>query len=104
MQRNAFPIPGYSWIETAIIAKWSLNEAWQYCVQVLDQRLKDQQLQVEEKIRIEEMYASFFHQAFYTGVKTKADVVLLIRNTRKMLSLLKKLDETTWAKFISGHM
>jgi hypothetical protein len=95
-----FRLASETWVETAIVAKWALYEAWHYCVEVLDQRLKYQLIPVEEKMKMEEMYTSFFHQAFYAEVKTKADIEMLVKNARKMLSMLKKLDETIWAKFM----
>ena len=100
MQNTGFSIAPDAWVETAIVAKWALNEAWLYCIEVLDHRLKYRQITVEEKRKIEEMYTAFFQQAFYTAVKTKADVDRLVKNTRKMLSMLKKLDETAWTGFM----
>jgi len=90
MQTIGLPIARDNWIETAIVAKWTLNEAWLNCVEVLDQRLKYQQLLISEKMKMEEMYTAFFQQAFYSEVKTKADIHMLVKNTRKMLSMLKK--------------
>jgi hypothetical protein len=89
-----------TWVDTAIVAKWALHEAWLYCVEVLEKRLKDGQISAEEKMKLDEMYTAFFHQAFYAAVKTKADFDKLVRNCRKMLSMLKNLDQDTWARFI----
>ena len=103
MQGISLPSDQATWVETAIVAKWSLQEAWHYCIEVLDQRLKDRQIAAQEKKKLEEMYTAFFQQAFYTQVKTKTDIVMLVQNSRKMLSMLKKLDQDTWTRFMLSN-
>lgn len=100
MQGIGFLSDQSTWVETAIVAKWALHEAWLYCMDVLEKRLKLQQISAEEKMKLDEMYTSFFYQAFYAAVKTKADIEKLLQNSRKMLSMLKKLDHDTWTRFI----
>ncbi len=103
MQGIGLPSDQATLVETAIVAKWSLHEAWLYCIEVLDQRLKDRQIPAQEKKKLEEMYTAFFQQAFYTQVKTKTDIVKLVQNSRKMLSMLKNLDQDTWARFMLSN-
>jgi hypothetical protein len=62
--------------------------------------LQTEQPSAEEKMKLDQMYTAFFHQAFYAPVKTKADVDKLVRNSRKMLFMLKSLDQDFWARFI----
>ena len=60
-------------------------------------------LTVERRTALEEMYAAFYHQAFYTPVQTKDHVEQLLKNTRTMLFLLKELDANAWMKFMQIH-
>ncbi len=102
MQRMSFPIERETWVETAIVAKWVLQEAWFYCIEVLDQRYKNRQVTALEKSKQEQMYTTFFHQAFYAPANTKPDIDKLVKNARKMLSILKKLDHDAWVRFMTN--
>jgi hypothetical protein len=87
-------------VELAILAKWTLQETWLCCKQVLQQDFTNCMLSVERRKALEEMYAAFYHQAFYTPVQTHAHIEQLLKNTRAMLSLLKELDANAWMKFM----
>jgi hypothetical protein len=47
------------------------------------------------------MYTSFFYDAYYAPVKTISHIDRLLLNTRKMLEMLKAMDEIAWRKVIS---
>lgn len=83
-------------VEVAIVAKWALQEAWLTCLDILDQRYNDQLLSKEKKAKLQAMYTSFFSQAFYTAVKTRSDIDELVRNSKKMLHMLRELDRSAW--------
>jgi hypothetical protein len=83
-------------VELAIVAKWTLQEAWLACIDTLDRKLRDQLLSPEKKDRLQAMYTAFFSQAFYSAVKTRSDIDELVKNSRKMLLMLKDLDKTAW--------
>ena len=95
MQSTHHVVP-YNWIEIAIVAKWTLHEAWLQCLDLLDQRLQQQRLTIDEKFKMEELYNTLFYQSFYSVLKTRSDVDDLLKNTRIMLGLLKKLDQKAW--------
>ena len=88
-------------VEIAIVAKWTLHEAWLSCMEILDQRYKNQQLSFHEKLKLQGMYTSFFSQVFYSGIKTRSDFDELIKNSKKMLSLLKELDPVAWSRLMA---
>ncbi len=83
-------------VELALVAKWTLQEAWLACIEILDQRLRDQLLSLEKKNRLQAMYTAFFSQAFYAAVKNRSDIDELVKNSRKMLLMLKELDKSAW--------
>ncbi len=83
-------------VEVAIVAKWALQEAWLTCLDIIDQRYKDELLSKSKKAKLQAMYTSFFSQAFYTSVKTRADIDELVRNSKRMLHMLRELDRRAW--------
>ena len=92
-----------NYVEMAILSKWLLQETWLSISQVLKQRLSNQQITIDSKGKLEKMYAEFYRQAFYNPVFKKAEALLLLRDVRKMLSLLKDLDEMAWITFMLRH-
>ena len=88
-------------VEIAIVAKWTLHEAWLSCIEIIDQRYKNQELSFNEKLRLQGMYTSFFSQGYYSGIKTRSDFDELIKNSKKMLSLLKELDHAAWCRLMA---
>ena len=86
-------------IELAILAKWLLHETWLCSIDLLDQRFSTHLISHDRKIKLQEMYTSFFYQAFYEPIHTIADINQLLQNLRKMLSLLKELDANAWCRF-----
>jgi len=86
--------------ELAILTKWLLQETWLCCRQVLREDLTDRGLTAERRTNLEEMYAAFYHQAFYAPVQTNAHIDQLLNDTRTMLLLLKELDAKAWMKFM----
>ena len=90
-------------VELAVLTKWLLQETWLNIIQVLKERVSTQQISIEKKGKLEKMYSDFYRQAFYAPVFVKADVSRLLRDARKMLSLLKDLDEKAWIAFMLRH-
>jgi hypothetical protein len=90
-------------VELAILSKWLLQETWLSIDQVLKQRLSNQQITVDKKSKLEKMYSDFYRQAFYAPVLIKAYVFRVLQDARKMLSLLKDLDENAWIAFMLRH-
>ena len=88
-------------VEVAILAKWLLNEAYICYKDVLANRVSVLLITKERKLKLEEMHTAFYLQAFYSNVQTTGDVKHLLQNLRKMLSMLKELDEITWHRFMS---
>ncbi len=83
-------------VESAIVAKWALQEAWLTCLDIIDQRHKDGLLSNEKKAKLQAMYTAFFSQAFYASIKTRSDVDELVINSKKMLRMLRDLDKSAW--------
>ena len=98
---NSFSESSFNAVETAILAKCILHDTWTICLQVLVRRYHSRQLSITEKTALEEMYTSFFHQAFYRPLKSFRDVQFLINNTRRMLDMLKVMDEGAWLNAVS---
>ena len=90
-------------VELAILAKWLLQETWLCCKQVLQQDFTNGMLTAERRTALEDMYAAFYHQAFYMPVQTKGHIEQLLKNTRTMLLLLKELDASAWTKFMHDN-
>ncbi len=87
-------------VEIAILAKCLLEEAWIKCLTSLAHRFELQQIPLEEKLMLEEMYTSFFYDAYYAPVKTTRHIQALLQNTRRMLDMLKATDEAAWRNII----
>ena len=90
-------------VELAILSKWLIQETWFSINQVLKQRLSNQQITLDKKGKLEKMYSDFYRQAFNTPVFIKADVHRVLQDARKMLSMLKDLDENAWITFMLRH-
>ncbi len=90
-------------VELAILSKWVIQETWYSIIQVLRQRLSNQQITPDKKGKLEEMYFDFYRKAFYAPVLIKADVKRVLHDARKMLSMLKELDENAWITFMLHH-
>ena len=90
-------------VELAILSKWLLQETWLSIIEVLKKRLSNHQITVDKKSKLEKMYSDFYRQAFYTPVNIRADSLRVLRDARKMLSLLKELDENAWIAFMLRH-
>jgi len=90
-------------VELAILSKWLIQETWFSISQVLKQRLSNQQMTPDKKGKLEKMYCDFYRQAFYAPVLIKADVSQVLQDARKMLSMLKELDENAWITFMLHH-
>ena len=90
-------------VELAILAKWLLQETWLSIIEVLKQRLSNQQITIDKKGKLEKMYSDFYRQAFYAPVHTKADVSRVLQDARKLLCMLKELDENAWIAFMLRH-
>jgi hypothetical protein len=90
-------------VELAILAKWLLNETWLSISEILERQLRNHQLTRTKKEKLGEMYKDFFCQAYYSPVKTISDVNNLVKNLRKILLLLKKLDENAWVDFMIAN-
>ena len=103
MERMDFLTNPETWVETAILSKWALEEAWLSCMDVLENGYKKSRITALEKVKLDEMYTSFFQQAFYSAVKTKEDLCKLVQDTRKMLIMLKELDLDSWIRFMRDH-
>lgn len=88
-------------VETAILAKCLLQDAWTTCLDRLAQRFQAGRMPLEEKIMLENMYTSFFYNAFYAPVKSYPDIRSLLVSTKKMLDMLKAIDEDAWFNVIS---
>jgi len=93
----AFPA---TWVETAIVAKWTLQEAWLCCMDVLENGHKSKRITRMEKIKLEAMYTAFYQQGFYGPVKSQQDAEKLLQYAKKMLSMLKELDPDSWFRLI----
>ena len=83
-------------VESAIVAKWALQEAWLTCLDIIDQRYKIGLVSEDKKARLQAMYKAFFSQAFYASIKTRSDIDELVRNSKKMLHMLRELDRSAW--------
>ena len=83
-------------VESAIVAKWALQEAWLTCLDIIDQRYKDGLVSKDKKAKLQAMYTAFFSQAFYTSIKTRSDIDELVKNSKKMLRMLRDLDKMAW--------
>jgi len=90
-------------VELAILSKWVIQETWYSIIQVLKQRLSNQQITLDKKGKLEKMYSDFYRQAFYAPVLIKDDVSRVLQDARKMLSMLKELDENAWITFMLHH-
>ena len=90
-------------VELAILSKWLIQETWFSIIQVLKQRLSNQQITLDKKGKLEKMYSDFYRQAFYSPVLIKADTNRVLQDARKMLSMLKELDENAWITFMLHH-
>jgi hypothetical protein len=90
-------------VELAILSKWLIQETWFSISQVLKQRLSNHQITLEKKGKLEKMYSDFYRQAFYSPVLIKADTNRVLQDARKMLSMLKELDENAWITFMLHH-
>ena len=101
MNNNSFVGQPLSLVETAILAKCMLEEAWKNCMESLAHRFVMQQISLTEKLMLEEMYTSFFYDAYYTPVKTERHIRILLVNTRRMLNMLRAMDENAWCDTIS---
>lgn len=101
MERMDFLTNRETWVEIAILSKWAMHEAWLSCMAVLENSYKKRKITALEKIKLDEMYTSFFQQVFYDAVKTKEDLCKLVQNTRKMLIMLKELDYDSWIRIMS---
>ena len=93
--------PSSNLVEAAILAKCILEEAWTNCLRSIEHRCKMQYISQTERIILEDMYTSFFYDAYYAPVKTASHIDLLLLNTRKMLEMLKAMDEMAWRNVIS---
>lgn len=88
-------------VEAAILAKCILEEAWTNCLRSIEHRCEMQQISQIERILLEDMYTAFFYDAYYAPVKTPSHIDILLLNTRKMLEMLKAMDEIAWRNIIS---
>jgi hypothetical protein len=89
-----------TWVETAIVAKWTLQEAWLCCMDVLENGHKNKRITRIEKMKLEAMYTAFYQQGFYGSAKSQQDADKLLQYAKNMLSMLKELDPDSWFRLI----
>jgi hypothetical protein len=100
MKQSGIVAYSNTWVEAAIIAKWTLQEAWLCCMDVLENGYKHRRITRTEKIKLEEMYTAFYQQGFYGPARSKQDADKLLQYAKNMLSMLKELDHDSWFRLV----